>query len=196
MLYYFPNAPTRVWPETEQFRALCRDPRWVAELKKNGFRLKVVKDGGRVEFWNRHKKRIAEDLSEFAPTLAALPDGTVLDAELMTGRRIKGQGRFIYFFDVEAVGGKALWGSVLADRRRILERPGFIPAHAKVAILPQVQVGKDEFYRVALNDPENEGIVLKRLDGKLLPNLRTNPENPLWVKVKRPEAHTLLNGGK
>jgi DNA ligase-1 len=56
---------------------------WLVEWKWDGIRAQLVKRGGRVWLWSRGEDLITERFPELASLGAALPDGTVIDGEIL-----------------------------------------------------------------------------------------------------------------
>jgi DNA ligase-1 len=56
---------------------------WLVEWKYDGIRAQAVKRGGRVWLWSRGEELVSESFPDAVRPLAALPDGTVLDGELL-----------------------------------------------------------------------------------------------------------------
>ena len=56
---------------------------WLVEWKYDGIRAQAVKRGGRVWLWSRGEELVSETFPDAVRPLAALPDGTVLDGELL-----------------------------------------------------------------------------------------------------------------
>jgi len=56
---------------------------WLVEWKYDGVRAQAVKRGGRVWLWSRGEELVSETFPDAQRALAALPDGTVLDGELL-----------------------------------------------------------------------------------------------------------------
>ena len=56
---------------------------WLVEWKYDGIRAQLVKRGGQVWIWSRGEELITERFPEVTALAAALPDGTVLDGELL-----------------------------------------------------------------------------------------------------------------
>ncbi|MDH4290356.1 MAG: cisplatin damage response ATP-dependent DNA ligase, partial [Aquincola sp.] len=59
----------------------CSD--WLVEWKYDGIRAQAVKRAGRVWLWSRGEELVSEAFPDAIAPLAALPDGTVLDGELL-----------------------------------------------------------------------------------------------------------------
>jgi DNA ligase-1 len=67
-----------------QFEPLIGPPAdWLVEWKYDGIRAQAVKRAGRVWLWSRGEELIGEGFPDAITPLAALPDGTVLDGELL-----------------------------------------------------------------------------------------------------------------
>ncbi len=67
-----------------QLEALLGAPAdWLVEWKYDGIRTQAVKRAGRVWLWSRGEELIGESFPDAVTPLAALPDGTVLDGELL-----------------------------------------------------------------------------------------------------------------
>ena len=59
---------------------------WLIEWKYDGIRAQLVKRGGAVCLWSRGEELITERFPEIARRAHALPDGTVLDGEVLVWR--------------------------------------------------------------------------------------------------------------
>jgi DNA ligase-1 len=59
--------------------------RWLAEWKWDGIRAQIVRRGTRCALWSRGEEVITDRFPEVVACAAALPDGTVLDGELVAG---------------------------------------------------------------------------------------------------------------
>ena len=70
-----------------QFDALLGLPSdWIVEWKWDGIRAQLVKRAGQVWLWSRGEELVTERFPELAAMGAALPDGTVLDGEIVVWR--------------------------------------------------------------------------------------------------------------
>ncbi|KND58609.1 ATP-dependent DNA ligase LigC [Candidatus Burkholderia verschuerenii] len=56
---------------------------WIVEWKWDGIRAQLVKRGGRVWIWSRGEDLVTERFPELAQLGEALPDGTVIDGEIL-----------------------------------------------------------------------------------------------------------------
>ena len=64
--------------------ALGNEQEWQAEWKWDGIRSQLIKRGGKIFIWSRGEDLSTEKFPELHPFLNALPDGTVLDGELLS----------------------------------------------------------------------------------------------------------------
>jgi len=64
--------------------ALGDEADWQAEWKWDGIRAQMIKRGGEIFIWSRGEDLATDKFPELHPFLNALPDGTVLDGELLS----------------------------------------------------------------------------------------------------------------
>jgi DNA ligase 1 len=57
--------------------------RWQAEWKWDGIRAQIIRRAGDVFIWSRGEDLITEQFPEFGPVFLSLPDGLVLDGEIL-----------------------------------------------------------------------------------------------------------------
>ena len=71
-------------PPVEQFETLLGPvQRWQAEWKWDGIRAQVIKRDGRLWIWSRGEDLVTERFPELDSLTLSLPDGTVIDAEIV-----------------------------------------------------------------------------------------------------------------
>ena len=71
----------------ERFETLLGPPSdWLVEWKYDGIRAQVVKRAGQVWVWSRGEELVTERFPEIEAFAAALPDGSVLDGEIVAWR--------------------------------------------------------------------------------------------------------------
>jgi len=71
-------------PPVEQFEALLGPvQQWQAEWKWDGIRAQIIKRDGRLWIWSRGEELVTERFPEFDSLIHDLPDGTVIDGEIV-----------------------------------------------------------------------------------------------------------------
>lgn len=97
----------------EQFDSLLGPPAdWIVEWKWDGIRAQLVKRAGQVWLWSRGEELVTERFPELAQMGQALPDGTVLDGEIVVWR----EGCVQPFADLQKrIGRKTLGARLLRE---------------------------------------------------------------------------------
>lgn len=108
--------------DVAQFDALLGPPAdWLVEWKWDGIRAQLVKRAGQVWLWSRGEELVTERFPELAAMGEALPDGTVLDGEIVVWRRDEGapeaeEGRVQPFAELQKrLGRKTLGPKLLRE---------------------------------------------------------------------------------
>jgi DNA ligase-1 len=78
---FFLASPLEGEPE-----ALGPRAEWLAEWKWDGIRAQVVRRGGQAFLWSRGEELVTDRFPEIAEAAGRLPDGTVLDGEVLAYR--------------------------------------------------------------------------------------------------------------
>ena len=133
---------------------------WQAEWKWDGIRAQLIRRCGETLIWSRGDEVVTESFPEIAEVAAALPDGTVLDGEILAwageaplpfarlqrrlGRKTvsaRTRGAFpvvLLAYDVLEVAGADLRSRALSERRGILEK---VIAEAQLRSVEKVAPG-------------------------------------------------------
>jgi DNA ligase 1 len=85
---------------------------WIVEWKYDGIRAQLVKRAGSVWLWSRGEELITERFPEIVALADPLPDGTVLDGEIVVW---KGDGPAPFNLLQQRIGRKTLTKKVLAE---------------------------------------------------------------------------------
>ena len=103
----------------ETFAATLGPPtNWVVEWKWDGIRAQLVKRAGQVWLWSRGEELITDRFPELQQLGAALPDGTVIDGEVVVWRASGAQpeGQVQPFAELQKrIGRKTLGAKLLKD---------------------------------------------------------------------------------
>jgi DNA ligase 1 len=100
---------------TEQFEVTLGSPNdWIVEWKYDGIRAQIVKRGGNVFIWSRGEELITDRFPEIVASVKALPDGTVLDGEILVWKNNAAMPSPFALLQ-QRIGRKTLTKKVLAD---------------------------------------------------------------------------------
>jgi len=164
MKFYYPIKPTRITVDSDIFKRCNQDSNFILQIKKNGWRVQIHKDGTNVEFFTRHNKRLESiaadanwDLLRGLVIANVKAHSTILDGEFLHRRgKIKST---IHVWDIFEYNNQIV-------KKRYKERKHLL--NSIVESSHNLQVSKDfnsgEFKKIwdNLNNPEeNEGVVIK-----------------------------------
>jgi bifunctional non-homologous end joining protein LigD len=172
------------------------------EPKLDGWRAVVHVTGAKIAVYTRPGREVAASVPELAGLADVVPDGTVLDGELVAGSgrpssfyrlgtllatRPGERSRRATFvaFDVLTVGGRRMVDQPYEERRALLESLLLAgPAWCTVSQWTDVELVD---LLEACNRLEIEGLVGKRLGSRYRPGERSGD----WVKVKTAAWRTM-----
>ena len=176
-------------------------PEWTYELKLDGYRLEVVRTGTETRLYSRRENLLNEKFPYIAAALQKLPQGTVIDGELVAmgadGKpsfnllqnfRLAEAHIVYYAFDILIHRDHDLTMRPLAERREILRSvltQGDHVAFSEVSDQTAAQMLR--FVR----EHGLEGIIAKRSDSIYQPGLRTG----LWSKHRVNIGQEFVIGG-
>jgi DNA ligase-1 len=176
---------------------------WMAEWKYDGIRAQLVRRGGAHWVWSRGEELMTERFPELAPQAAALPEGTVLDGEILVWREGADAPSAFQLLQ-QRIGRKTITRKVLADapvrflaydllehggidlrslpqheRRRRLEA---LLAHGPLPLSPRVEAADwDALATMRAQSRERgvEGLMLKHRDARYGSG-RTRADGTWW----------------
>lgn len=182
--------------------SLPEGPLWTYELKRDGYRALGIKTGGEVRLRSRNDKDFNRKYPGIAKALAALPDETVIDGEVVildeAGRPsfnalqngAAGAAIFYYVFDVMVLGRRNVMGEPLATRRDLLSREVLPRLADPVREAPRFDASLAELI-AAVRAQGLEGLVAKRLDSVYEPGARSGA----WRKMRINQSREFAIGG-
>ncbi|MEM6268053.1 MAG: ATP-dependent DNA ligase [Bacteroidota bacterium] len=179
LAYALEDAPDSLGPVEE----------WQAERKWDGIRGQVIVRQGELFVWSRGEELVTDKFPEYAPFAEALPDGTVIDGEILAwdgekplpfnvlqtriGRKKVGKKTLqtapvaLMAYDLIEADGEDLRERPLQERRARLEEIVAVVAHPRLQISPIVPAASWEDLAEAREVSRvhySEGLMLKRKD--------------------------------
>ena len=142
----YPPKPTRIYEDDILHRECIADDVWICEPKLNGYR-GIYRDGA---LYTRQKKRMPGCSAAVLTALAAIPEGVVLDGELMNPH---GRQTF-HVFDCPTAAGN------LEERRAFIESLTFC---YPVVLMPWIPKARAT---MTARSEGWEGVVFKRRDSE------------------------------
>ncbi len=104
-------------PLEQEATALGAATKWQAEWKWDGIRSQLIKRDGEIFLWSRGEELITERFPEIQQAALTLPDGTVIDAEVLAAH----DGEVLPFAELQKrIGRKKLTKTILAEAPAIL----------------------------------------------------------------------------
>jgi DNA ligase-1 len=161
---------------------------WLVEWKWDGIRAQLVRRGGRVHLWSRGEELITVRFPEIVAAASHLPDGTVLDGEVLAFRdgrplpfaslqhrigrqkqveRVARDVPVVFMtYDILELNGRDLREELLAERRSQLDALLALSAGVIRPSPPLAAKGWDELAALRRESRSRnvEGLMLKRLD--------------------------------
>jgi len=205
------TAPSQPYPfflasslEENKF-ALEEFGRWQAEWKWDGIRAQIIRRAGQVFIWSRGEDLITEQFPELEPVVMTLPDGVVLDGEILcwagdrpmnfnalqkrlgrkklTSKILQENPAHFIAYDLLEYQGEDIREKPLRDRRLVLSQllqavdPAFITLSKIVTFdsMEELRSQRDQSFEQGA-----EGLMLKALDSSYL----VGRKRGYWWKYK------------
>ena len=176
---------------------------WQYEIKLDGYRAIAFKSGGRVQLRSRNDKEFGGKYPAIVKALAAMPDETVIDGEVVAldpaGRpsfnALQNYGSsatplFYYVFDVLILAGEDVTSEPLVRRRELLQTRVLSKLDEPIRESPILDASLPDLIR-SVKAQGLEGIVAKRLDSRYEPGLRSG----MWQKMRVNQGQEFVIGG-
>lgn len=178
-------------PITEPVENLGDTSEWLAEWKWDGIRSQIIVRGGELFVWSRGEELITDRFPELAGFVTDLPDGTVIDGELvcyqegsvmpfqilqkrigrktLTTKILAEAPVVVIAYDLLEYEGRDLRGKPLSFRRTLLEQVVKAAARNVLLLSEAHNVGGWEALkklREQSREVGSEGLMLKRLSSE------------------------------
>ena len=174
---------------------------WSYEVKWDGYRAILLKQGARVRLFSRNLKDLTANYPQVAAAAAAVtPGDAMIDGEVVAigedglpsfqalqHRSVARVAVVFYAFDVLQLGTTDYRSKPLAERRRALQRLNF----AAPIFLSEPLPGTPAQIENAIRNAGLEGVVAKRLDSLY----ETGRRSRTWLKVRFSKRQEFVIGG-
>lgn len=178
------------------------EPRWVYEVKWDGYRAVSVINNGEVNIFSRNAKSFNEKFYPVTDALGSWKINAIVDGEIIVVNdqglsdfgalqnwRSEADGQLIYYlFDLLWLDDRDLTGLPLAERRQLLETVA--PSEGIVKLSRHFEATGTEFFALA-EQMDLEGIIAKKADSLYFPGLRSRD----WLKIKTEKRQEFVIGG-
>ena len=175
---------------------------WLWEIKLDGYRALAVKSRTGLTLFSRRKKSFNRQFAHIVEALADLPEGTVVDGELVAiddrGRpdfnllqnfRAEASRIHYYIFDLLRWKDRDLTHVPMVERRALLK---------SLVVIPDKRIRVSDYFEAAPKDllsavreQRLEGIIGKRKDSLYQPGKRSGA----WIKYRVNKGQEFVIGG-
>jgi DNA ligase D-like protein (predicted ligase) len=165
---------------------------WLYEIKLDGYRALAIKRGGKIHLRSRNDNDFNERYPSIVRALAAMPDETVVDGEIVAlgadGRPsfniLQNYGSadaplYFYVFDLLLLKGVNVMTEPLSKRRELLETHVLPKLMEPIRYSPQLTAALPDLIR-SVKVQGLEGLIAKRRDSVYEPGLRSGA----WQKMR------------
>jgi len=190
MFYFFPNRPLLLPIDDPQIVQYSNNSDYIAEVKKNGSRLCLHKVDGEYLWYNRDKKLLNyTPSSEVLVELESLnlPDNTHIDAELLH-HKTKHIKNHIYVYDIYQYAGNPIM-EPLSGRRQLLTEIFKSKSLNHFELATMYESDFIALFYDVIEKEENEGLVIKNLNGKIIWDMKKSPDVWWQIKVRKPNKN-------
>lgn len=197
--YFYPEKPVLMMIDSDAFQEISDSDEWIAEPKFNGSRCELHLLNGHVEFWDRHGKHLKynddilneNDRNDIIADIKSRFGNQgyfVFDCELRHNKVIGIRNKLV-LYDIHVFNNEILNQLTFKERRSILEK--YFKKNDEKDRVHLIYQYHNDFLKVFnnyLQDDEIEGLVLKRLDGKLVLS-RVAGVNSIWMMKVRKKSN-------
>jgi DNA ligase D-like protein (predicted ligase) len=187
----------------EPVKTVPDGPEWIFEVKLDGYRILAARPEGKdVTLWSRRGNDLNRKFFYIADALNFLPEGTVLDGELVAldakGRpkfdllqSFRGQAANVryYAFDVPRLRGHDTTGLPLLERKKLLDE--LVRGKSEKILISEFVEGSAKAMLKHVKEHGFEGVVGKRGDSVYEPGERSGA----WVKHRVNLGQEFVVGG-
>jgi DNA ligase D-like protein (predicted ligase) len=185
----------------ERAEKLPQGSGWGYEIKLDGFRAVAFKTGGRIHLRSRNDKDFNARYPDIVQALAAMPDETVIDGEIVA-LDLSGRPSFnalqnydtapliYYVFDVMILTGRDVMNEPLGVRRQLLQENVLAKLGEPIRESSELDASLPDLIS-SIKAYGLEGLVAKRRDSRYEPGQRLGA----WQKMRVNRGQPFVIGG-
>ena len=176
---------------------------WMHEIKFDGYRALAIKTEGEVQLRSRNDNDFSVRYPGIVKGLAAMPDETVIDGEVVAldeeGKPsfniLQNHGSSVasvhfYVFDVIILAGRDVMGEPLSKRRELLETHVLPTLSEPIRYSPHLRASLEDLIQ-SVKAQGLEGLVAKRAGSKYEPGRRSGA----WQKMRVNQGQEFVISG-
>jgi DNA ligase D-like protein (predicted ligase) len=176
-------------------------PGWTYEIKLDGYRLEVVRSGGEITLFSRRRNVLNKKFHYIAEALKGLPNGTVIDGELVAlgadghpdfnllQNFRSAESHIVYYaFDILVHKNRDLTQLPLSERRKVLANVIEPREHVELSAVSDKSAAEMLKF---VKKTGLEGVVAKRVHSVYQPGMRSG----LWSKYRINLGQEFVIGG-
>lgn len=186
MRFYYPLKPIRITIDSSVFINCNNDNNFILQIKKNGWRIQIHKEGSDVKFFTRHNKRmepIVQD-ADWEMLRQLVINNVKANCAIIDGEFLHRRGDLkntIYIWDVFEVNKEPV-DKPYSERKEFLE--SLIINHPNLYVAKDYSSGSfKQIWDQLYNIQEDEGIVIKDRREKLLINYKESKKSSKQFKI-------------
>jgi ATP-dependent DNA ligase len=184
MHFYFPTKPTRISIDSQIFALCDKDNNFVAQRKKDGWRIQIHKSGSQILIFTRHKKLLFPLVPEVDWNVLCSDllkhiqaDSCIIDGEFM--HRRTAQKETLYVWDLFELEGKR--ARLPYFERKALLSQIVLPCRT-LNVLEDYSSNFAKLWH-SLDRSLDEGLVIKDLREQLVVNFNKTIKSPRQYKI-------------
>ena len=186
MKFYYPLKPIRITIDSSVFINCNQDDNYILQVKKNGWRVQIHKDGDDVKFFTRHNKRMEPMIADadWEMLRQLVRDNVKADSVVCDGEMLHRRGDLkntIYLWDIFELNNEIV-SQPYFERKQILN--SIVVNHFNFYVAEDYESGTfQQVWDKLFNIQEDEGVVIKDRREKHFINYKESHKSSKQFKI-------------
>lgn len=185
MKFYYPLKPTRISIDSNLLQRCDKDPNFILQVKKNGWRVQIHKDGEDIKFFTRHNESLERIVKEADWNLLRDLIKNNVDAKsaIIDGEFLHRRGSLkntLYVWDIFEHNNEQV-KHIYKDRKQLLDN--IVTSSDNIYVAQDYNSNFIDVWDDLTSPEENEGIVIKDLREMLYINFNKTIESAKQFKI-------------